>query len=95
MDQNEQKVEPKKRNKKKINNQLYERELEKLQIELVKLQDWIQHQGLKVVVIFEGRDAAGKGGVIKRIAQSLNPRVCKIVALGSLSLSFSLSRHQA
>ena len=85
MDQNEQKVEPKKRNKKKINNQLYERELEKLQIELVKLQDWIQHQGLKVVVIFEGRDAAGKGGVIKRIAQSLNPRVCKIVALGTPS----------
>ena len=48
MDQNEQKVEPKKRNKKKINNQVYERELEKLQIELVRLQDWIQHKGLKL-----------------------------------------------
>lgn len=85
MDQNEQKLEPKKSNKKKINSQLYERELEKLQIELVKLQDWIQHKGLKVVIIFEGRDAAGKGGVIKRIAQSLNPRVCKIVALATPS----------
>jgi polyphosphate kinase 2 len=51
------------------------------QVELVKLQKWIQTQGLKVVVIFEGRDAAGKGGAIKRITQSLNPRICKVVAL--------------
>jgi polyphosphate kinase 2 len=52
-----------------------------LQAELVKLQDWVVHKGLKVVVIFEGRDAAGKGGVIKRITQRLNPRVCRVVAL--------------
>ena len=84
-DQNEKKVEPKKRDKKRINNKFYEAELAKLQIELVKLQDWIQYKGLKVVVIFEGRDAAGKGGVIKRISQSLNPRSCKIVALGTPS----------
>ena len=59
----------------------YERELRRLQIELVKLQEWIKHEGLRVVVLFEGRDAAGKGGAIKRIAESLNPRVCRIVAL--------------
>jgi len=61
----------------------YERELERLQTELVKLQEWIKHEGLRVVVLFEGRDAAGKGGAIKRIAESLNPRVCRIVALGT------------
>ncbi len=66
---------------KKIKNKVYERELENLQIELVKLQAWIQHKGLKVVVIFEGRDAAGKGGTIKRITERLNPRVCRVVAL--------------
>jgi len=54
---------------------------DRLQIELVKLQEWIKYKKLKVVIIFEGRDAAGKGGVIKRITQSLNPRVCKVVAL--------------
>jgi len=59
----------------------YEKELRRLQIELVKLQEWIKHEGLRVVVLFEGRDAAGKGGAIKRIAESLNPRVCRIVAL--------------
>jgi polyphosphate kinase 2 len=59
----------------------YDRELRRLQIELVKLQEWIRHEGLRVVVLFEGRDAAGKGGAIKRIAESLNPRVCRIVAL--------------
>ena len=85
MTKNSKKVEPEKRDKKRINEKFYLKELEKLQIELVKLQDWIQHKGLKVVVIFEGRDAAGKGGVIKRISQSLNPRVCKIVALGTPS----------
>lgn len=52
-----------------------------LQIELIKLQDWVVHHGKKVVILFEGRDAAGKGGVIKRITQRLNPRVCKVVAL--------------
>ena len=66
----------------KIVRKVYERELGRLQIELVKLQEWIRHQGLKVVVVFEGRDAAGKGGVIKRITQSLNPRICRVVALG-------------
>jgi len=67
----------------KLSTRVYEAELAKLQIELVKLQEWIKAKGLKVVVIFEGRDAAGKGGVIKRIAESLNPRVCRIVALGT------------
>ena len=61
----------------------YERELRRLQIELVKLQEWIKHEGLRVVVLFEGRDAAGKGGAIKRITESLNPRVCRVVALGT------------
>ena len=59
----------------------YKRTLADLQVELVKLQEWIKAKGLKVVVIFEGRDAAGKGGVIKRITQRLNPRVCRVVAL--------------
>ncbi|HOQ04372.1 MAG TPA: polyphosphate kinase 2 [Anaerohalosphaeraceae bacterium] len=67
----------------KLDKKFYEKELEKLQIELVKLQEWIKHKGLKVVVIFEGRDAAGKGGVIKRIIQKLNPRICRVVALGT------------
>ncbi|HEX9090241.1 MAG TPA: polyphosphate kinase 2 [Anaerolineales bacterium] len=59
----------------------YSKELRRLQVELVKLQEWVRIQSLKVVVIFEGRDAAGKGGVIKRITESLNPRVCRVVAL--------------
>jgi polyphosphate kinase len=67
--------------KKKISNELYEKELARLQIELVKLQEWIKHKGLRVVVLFEGRDAAGKGGAIKRITESLSPRVCRVVAL--------------
>jgi polyphosphate kinase 2 len=61
----------------------YEKELSRLQVELVKLQEWIRHEGLRVVVIFEGRDAAGKGGSIKRITESLNPRICRVVALGT------------
>ncbi len=65
----------------KIKNSVYERELAKLQIELVKLQEWIKHEGLRVIVLFEGRDAAGKGGTIKRITQVLNPRICRVVAL--------------
>ncbi len=69
--------------KKKISNKEYEQELAKLQIELVKLQEWVKAKGLKVVCIFEGRDAAGKGGVIKRITESLNPRICRVVALGT------------
>ncbi len=67
----------------KLSKKVYENELEKLQIELVKLQEWIKFKGLKVVVLFEGRDAAGKGGTIKRIIQSLNPRICSVVALGT------------
>lgn len=69
--------------KKKLDDEFYSKELEKLQIELVKLQEWIKFKGLKVVVIFEGRDAAGKGGVITRITESLNPRICRISALGT------------
>lgn len=65
-----------------LKKKAYEKELSRLQIELVKLQEWIRHKQLKVVVIFEGRDAAGKGGVIKRITQRLNPRVVRVVALG-------------
>ena len=60
---------------------LYFRELFRLQAELVKLQDWVVHTGHKVVILFEGRDAAGKGGAIKRIVQRLNPRVCRVAAL--------------
>lgn len=65
----------------KLSKKFYESELARLQEELVKLQEWIKHEGLKVVVIFEGRDAAGKGGVIKRITERLNPRVVRVVAL--------------
>ena len=61
----------------------YEKELFRLQIELVKLKEWIVHKQMKVVILFEGRDAAGKGGVIKRITEHLNPRVARIVALGT------------
>jgi polyphosphate kinase 2 len=69
------------RDKDKEFRHFYFRELFRLQRELVKLQDWIVHSGHKVVVLFEGRDAAGKGGVIKRITQRLNPRVCRVAAL--------------
>ena len=64
-----------------VNKQSYEKELARLQKELIKFQEWIRFRNLKVVVIFEGRDAAGKGGVIKRITESLNPRACRVVAL--------------
>src|SRR3990172_8556147 len=69
--------------KKKISKQRYEEELARLQVELVKLQEWIKEKGLRVVVLFEGRDAAGKGGVIKRITLRLNPRIVRVVALGT------------
>ena len=65
----------------KISAAVYEKELIRLQIELVKMVEWIKHRGLKVVVVFEGRDAAGKGGVIKRITQHLSPRICRVAAL--------------
>jgi polyphosphate kinase 2 len=66
-----------------LKNKAYLAELGRLQVELVKLQEWIRQQGLRIVVLFEGRDAAGKGGVIKTITQSLNPRVCRVVALAA------------
>ncbi|MBN1109039.1 MAG: polyphosphate kinase 2 [Bacteroidales bacterium] len=68
--------------KQKLTDKDYEKHLLKLEIEMVKLQEWVKARKLKVVVIFEGRDAAGKGGVIKTIAGCLNPRICRIVALG-------------
>lgn len=73
---------PKPAEGKKLDKHFYFKELKKLQEELVKMHEWVKEKGLKVVVVFEGRDAAGKGGVIKRIIQRLNPRVCKVVALG-------------
>lgn len=69
----------------KLKKNHYNRELARLQEELVKLQYWIKEQGLKVCVVFEGRDAAGKGGVIKRITARLNPRIARVVALGTPS----------
>ncbi len=66
----------------KFPKQQYEEEIARMQLELVRLQEWIKYKGLRVVVLFEGRDAAGKGGTIKRITESLNPRVCRVVALG-------------
>jgi polyphosphate kinase 2 len=68
--------------RKKLKKKFYNKELRRLQVELVKLQEWVKYNKLKVVVIFEGRDAAGKGGVIKRITQCLNPRYARVVALG-------------
>ena len=68
---------------KTLKRKFYEKELERLQLELIKLQEHIKNKGLKVVVIFEGRDTAGKGGTIKRITEALNPRICRVVALGT------------
>jgi polyphosphate kinase 2 len=67
----------------KLERKPYEEELARLQLELIKLQEWVKHAGHKVVVIFEGRDAAGKGGTIKRITESLNPRICRVMALAA------------
>ncbi len=69
----------------RLKKKFYEAELRQLQEELVKLQYWVKEKGLKVVVLFEGRDAAGKGGVIKRITERLNPRICRVEALGTPS----------
>ena len=69
----------------RLKRKQYERELARLQLELVKLQHWVKHAGLRVVLVFEGRDAAGKGGVIQRIVEPLNPRGATIVALGTPS----------
>jgi len=71
-----------KEHKEKLDKKFYEKELEKFDVELVKLQEWVKFKKLKVVLIFEGRDAAGKGGVIKTITEFLNPRSCRVVALG-------------
>ena len=71
----------KKKHPSTLDRRVYFRELLKLQSELIKLQDWVQSKNEKIVVIFEGRDSAGKGGAIKRITQRLNPRVCRVVAL--------------
>ena len=78
-----QKMDPKNYKDGVLISKVYNQELARLQEELVKLQYWIKDNNLKVVVIFEGRDAAGKGGVIKRITQSLNPRIVRVVALGT------------
>jgi polyphosphate kinase 2 (PPK2 family) len=67
----------------KLSRKQYERELERLHTERVKLQHWVMHAGLRVVLVFEGRDAAGKAGTIKRIVEPLNPRGATIVALGT------------
>jgi polyphosphate kinase 2 len=69
----------------KLDRQVYEKELYRLQVELVKMQYWIKHVGYKLILVFEGRDAAGKGGTIKRITEPMNPRGCKVVALGTPS----------
>ena len=65
----------------KLTNKVYNKELRRLQVELVKLQEWVKYKGLRVVIIFEGRDAAGKGGIIKRITDRVSPRVFRVVAL--------------
>src|SRR5210317_1361649 len=72
----------KKKSNGKSTSDLYEEEVQNLQVELVKLQEWVKKEKQKIVVIFEGRDAAGKGGVIRRITERLSPRVCRVTALG-------------
>ncbi len=69
----------------KLSTAVYEQELGRLQVELVKMQYWVKHTGTRIVILFEGRDAAGKGGTIKRITEPLNPRGCTVVALGTPS----------
>ena len=65
----------------KLSRKDYERELEKLQVELCLLQDWIKQEGLRIIVVFEGRDAAGKGGLIRRMVERVSPRIFRVVAL--------------
>ena len=81
IDENQPAAPGTKKKKKKLKQKHYEKELARLQVELSKLQEWVVDHGLKVVVIFEGRDAAGKGGTISRIIARLNPRVCRVAAL--------------
>ena len=77
----ESKGTPKKVKKPKLGRKFYEKELYKLQVELCKLQNWVKHKQLRIIVVFEGRDAAGKGGIIKRITQRVSPRIFRVVAL--------------
>ncbi|MDJ0958088.1 MAG: polyphosphate kinase 2 [Arenicellales bacterium] len=77
----ESKGTPKKEKKPKLGRKFYEKELYKLQVELCKLQNWVKHEQLRIIVVFEGRDAAGKGGIIKRITQRVSPRIFRVVAL--------------
>ncbi len=69
--------------RKRLDKKTYNKELVRLQRELVKLQHWVTHEGLKVCILFEGRDAAGKGGTIKRILERTNPRIVRVVALAT------------
>ncbi|MCX5939799.1 MAG: polyphosphate kinase 2 [Cyanobium sp. LacPavin_0818_WC50_MAG_67_9] len=78
-------AEPRAVNGGRLDRKLYEKELTRLQVELVKLQYWVKASGFRLIVLFEGRDAAGKGGTIKRITEPLNPRGCRVVALGTPS----------
>src|SRR5207245_4801054 len=71
----------KKRKYRSLDKGDYVKELRRLQVELLQLEEWVRHKGLRVVVVFEGRDTAGKGGVIKRMTALLNPRSCRVVAL--------------
>jgi polyphosphate kinase len=73
----------KKGERKRLKRNVYEQELARLQLELVKMEDWVKAKGLRVVVLFEGRDAAGKGGVIKRITAPTNPRIVRVAALSA------------
>ena len=80
---NKKRSDKKPKKAKKLSKKVYKKELERLQAELVKLQYWVKAKGLKVVVLFEGRDAAGKGGAIKRITECMNPRICRTIALAA------------
>ena len=77
------KLKGKKKNQEKLSKNEYESELQRLHFELIKLQEWVRKTGKRIAIIFEGRDAAGKGGAISRIISPLNPRLCKVVALGT------------
>ena len=72
-------------NHKRLKKKIYEKELARLQSELVKMQYWVKATGFRMIVLFEGRDAAGKGGSIKRLTEAMNPRGCRVVALGTSS----------
>ena len=72
-------------NSQRLKKKFYEDELNKVQAELVKMQYWVKATGYRIVILFEGRDAAGKGGAIKRLTEPINPRGCRVVALGTPS----------